>query len=108
MHRRVRARRAFFTLSPSTDREEMALPRPCAILVFVFLLLLALPAQAAEKIQEVTSPGGITAWLVEDHSLPVVTLDVTFRGGAALDPADKAGRATLTTDLLDEGAGDLD
>jgi zinc protease len=76
-----------------------------ALLIFVSL---ALPAHAANKIQEITSPGGITAWLVEDHSLPVVTVDATFRGGAALDPEDKAGLATLTADLLDEGAGDLD
>jgi zinc protease len=72
------------------------------------LMLLALPAHAANKIQAITSPGGITAWLVEDHSLPVVTLDVSFRGGAALDPPDKAGLATLAADLLDEGAGELD
>jgi zinc protease len=72
------------------------------------LVLLATPAFAANKVQEVTSPGGISAWLVEDHSLPVVTLDVYFRGGAALDPADKPGLATLTADLLDEGAGALD
>jgi zinc protease len=38
----------------------------------------------------------------------VVTLDVSFRGGAALDPEDKVGRAALTADLLDEGAGELD
>jgi zinc protease len=62
----------------------------------------------AVSIQEVKSPGGIVAWLVEDHSLPVVTIDVAFRGGAALDPADKLGLASLTTDLLDEGAGELD
>ena len=71
-------------------------------------LVVVAPARAANKVQEVTSPGGITAWLVEDHSLPVVTLDVSFRGGAALDPKGKAGLATLTADLLDEGAGDLD
>jgi zinc protease len=76
---------------------------------FLFLLLpAALPAAAATEIEAVTSPGGITAWLVEDHSLPVVTIDVSFRGGAALDPADKPGLATLTADLLDEGAGELD
>jgi zinc protease len=72
------------------------------------LLLAVAPALAATKVQAVTSPGGITAWLVEDHSLPVVTLDVSFRGGAALDPADKSGLATLAADLLDEGAGELD
>ena len=65
-------------------------------------------ATAANKIEEVTSPGGITAWLVEDHSLPVVTIDVSFRGGSALDPADKVGVANFTADLLDEGAGELD
>jgi zinc protease len=74
----------------------------------VVFLLAAPPAEAANKVEAVTSPGGITAWLVEDHSLPVVTLDASFRGGAALDPDDKAGLSTLTVDLLDEGAGDLD
>jgi len=57
--------------------------------------LIAAPARAANKIEEVKSASGITAWLVEDHSLPVVTMDVSFRGGAALDPADKAGLANL-------------
>src|SRR5579863_8180875 len=71
------------------------------------LTLGALPA-AAINIEEVKSPGGITAWLVEDHSLPVVSASIDFRGGAALDPDDKAGRANFLADLLDEGAGDLD
>ena len=31
---------------------------------------LAGPGQAAVDIQEVTSPGGITAWLVEENSVP--------------------------------------
>jgi len=74
-----------------------------------FALLAAAPAARAVTIESVTSPGGITAWLVEDHSLPVVSMNLGFRGsGAALDPADKAGLATLTADLLDEGAGELD
>jgi zinc protease len=89
---------------PSLTRGEGAHRALAALLLF---FTLSVSAQAANKIQEVKSPGGITAWLVEDHSLPVVTVDVTFRGGATLDPSDKAGLATLTTDLLDEGAGDL-
>src|SRR5579872_731824 len=71
-------------------------------------LLAMSSAEAAVKIQAVTSPGGITAWLVEDHSLPVVTLDVSFAGGAVLDPPSIPGLATLTADLLDEGAGTYD
>jgi zinc protease len=56
----------------------------------------------------VVSPGGIEAWLVEDHSMPLIAINLAFRGGSAADPADKAGLATLVSGLLDEGAGDLD
>jgi zinc protease len=85
-----------------------ARPRLLAAALGGALLLALAPAEAGIKVEAVTSPGGITAWLVEDHSLPVVTLDLDFRGGAALDPTGKSGLATLTTDLLDEGAGPLD
>jgi zinc protease len=80
-------------------------------------LSLAVPEQAAAKreglrtridIVEVTSPGGITAWLYEDHTIPVVTLEASFRGGAALDPAETAGATSLMATLLREGAGELD
>jgi zinc protease len=56
----------------------------------------------------VTSPGGIEAWLIEDHSSPLLSVALGFRGGAALDPAGKEGLADMATSLLDEGAGDLD
>ncbi|MFC0200877.1 M16 family metallopeptidase [Paracoccus rhizosphaerae] len=74
--------------------------RAAAAAVFV---LLALPAQAIE-IQEVTSPGGIEAWLVEDESIPFVALDIQFRGGASLDAEGKRGAINLMTGLLEEGA----
>lgn len=64
---------------------------------------------SAIDIQEVTSPGGIKAWLVSDNTVPLVTVDAAFRGaGAAQDPLGKAGLANLMSALLDEGAGDLD
>jgi zinc protease len=72
-----------------------------------FLVALALPARAV-TIEEVKSAQGITAWLVEDHTIPVVSMSAAFRGGSVLDPADKRGLANVTVDLLDEGAGDLD
>jgi zinc protease len=78
-----------------------------ASLAAVALIALALPAHAV-TIEEVKSTQGITAWLVEDHSVPVVSMSAAFRGGSALDPADKQGLANMTVDLLDEGAGDLD
>ncbi len=42
-----------------------------------------------------TTPGGIEAWLVEDYAVPLVALEFAMHGGAAQDPADKPGVATL-------------
>ena len=62
----------------------------------------------AVNIKEVTSPGGIKAWLVEDYTVPIVTMNIALRGGAAQEDDDKAGLANLLSGLLDEGAGELD
>lgn len=75
-----------------------------AALVACFM---ALPARAEIKIQEVVSPGGITAWLVEDHSIPFSALELRFRGGTSLDAPGKRGGVYLMTGLLEEGSGDL-
>jgi zinc protease len=69
-------------------------------------LVWALPADAVD-IRKVAADG-IEAWLVEDHSNPVIALRLAFRGGAALDPAGREGVAYMASALLDEGAGDLD
>ena len=74
----------------------------------LLLIFIALPAAAEVKIQEVTSPGGIKAWLVEDHSIPFTALELRFRGGTSLDEPGKRGAVNLMTGLLEEGAGDRD
>ena len=74
----------------------------------LMLALAALPARAAIEIKEVVSPGGITAWLVEDHTIPFTALEVRFRGGASVEPMDKRGATNLMTALLEEGAGEMD
>lgn len=76
--------------------------------VAVAWVLAAVPALAEVKIQEVTSPGGIRAWMVEDHSIPFTALEIRFRGGTSLDAPGKRGATYLMTALLEEGAGDLD
>ncbi|NOD30473.1 M16 family metallopeptidase [Ruegeria atlantica] len=70
--------------------------------------LVALPALAEIEIEEVTSPGGIKAWLVEDHSIPFTALELRFRGGTSLDDPDKRGAVNLMSGLIEEGAGDMD
>jgi zinc protease len=65
-------------------------------------------AGPAIAVKTVRSPGGVEAWLVEEHSLPLIAVDFAFDGGASRDPDDAAGSAYLVSGLLDEGAGDLD
>ena len=74
----------------------------------VAALLLALPAVAEIRIQEVTSPGGIKAWLVEEHGIPFTALEIRFLGGTSLDRPGKRGEVNLMTALIEEGAGELD
>ncbi|KRE18066.1 hypothetical protein ASE63_02460 [Bosea sp. Root381] len=66
---------------------------------------LAGPALAVQKVR---SANGVEAWLVEEHSLPLIAVDFAFDGGATRDPDNAAGSAYLVSGLLDEGAGDLD
>lgn len=76
--------------------------------LFALGLLAALPARAEVDIQEITTPGGITAWLVEEHSNPFVALELRFRGGTSLDSPETLGAMSLMTHTLEEGAGEMD
>lgn len=77
-------------------------------LLFLCLFLCAAPATAAPDIVEVTSKGGLKAWLLRDERLPLISLSFAFRGGVETDPADKQGLAMLASSLLTEGAGPYD
>jgi zinc protease len=78
------------------------------VMAFCLGLIAALPAVAAVDVQQVTSPGGIKAWLVEEHSIPFTALEIRFRGGSALDAPGKRGAINLMMATLEEGAADLD
>jgi zinc protease len=73
-----------------------------------FMMLAAAPLRAEIDITEVTSPGGIDAWLVQEESIPFVALELRFKGGASLDMPGKRGATNMMVALLEEGAGDLD
>ena len=91
--------------APLTLPPLAAFLRPLALAA---ALTAPVAAQAAIEIQEVTSPGGITAWLVEEHSIPFVALDIRVKGGANLDRPGKRGAVNLMMATLEEGAGDRD
>ena len=86
------------------------LPAPAlrALAAAAALLALAAPLHAEVEIEEVTSPGGVDAWLVEEHSLPFVALELRFMGGASLDAPGARGAVNLMAGLLEEGAGERD
>lgn len=51
--------------------------------------------------------GPLTAWLVEDHSVPVVSVSWSWPGGAATDAPGREGTAAMAAAMLTEGAGEL-
>lgn len=77
-----------------------------AVLTLFFAITSIRPANAMQ-IQTVKSPGGIEAWLVEDHSNPMMALRFAFEGGNAQDPQGQEGVSNFVSAMLDEGAGDI-
>jgi zinc protease len=77
------------------------------LVAFILTVASATSVEAKMKIQEVTSPGGIKAWLVESRQVPLIAVKFGFSGAAAQDPDGKEGIANFVSGMLDEGAGDL-
>ncbi len=85
------------------------LAKLCRVPLFFAAIILCLPhAASATEIQVVRSPGGITAWLVREPSIPLLSVSFSFAGGASLDQPTRKGTGNLVSGLLDEGAGPYD
>jgi zinc protease len=80
----------------------------CAGLAATLIASAAAAEVSNMKIERVTSPGGIEAWLVENHDNPLIAMRFAFRGGSTQDPQGKEGLAYFVTAMMDEGAGELD
>ncbi|MEM7215001.1 MAG: pitrilysin family protein [Pseudomonadota bacterium] len=78
-----------------------------ALITLISTCLLSFSVLAVE-IKELRSDRGITALLVEDYTLPIISMSYSFRGGTTQDPEGKTGAVRLMAALIDEGAGDLD
>jgi len=75
-------------------------------LAAVVVGLLAAPAGAVE-IEEVVTPLGIKAWLVQDRTAPLVALSFSFVGGTASEPESRRGVTSVMASLLTDGAATL-
>lgn len=66
------------------------------------------PALQIPPIRHLTLSNGLPVLLVEKHEVPLVQVNLIIMAGAIRDPAGKEGLASMTADLMDEGAGSLD
>jgi zinc protease len=76
-----------------------------SILFLSIQLLLAATGALAFEVQEVISPKGIKAWLVESHDVPMLSMMFSIPGGRNFELPGKEGSHALMTDMLGEGAG---
>lgn len=86
---------------------------------FIFWAVCGLTAQDRSKAPELGPPpilklpaiqhlklsNGLPVVLMEKHELPLVQINLLLKAGSAMEPAGKTGLASLTTAMLDEGAG---
>lgn len=74
----------------------------------------AQPASTAQRpfklpaVKPFTLKNGIKVYLVEHHTLPIVSLDLNFDGGNVTDPKGKEGLASMCMSMLTEGTEKLD
>lgn len=61
------------------------------------------PSLKLPQIQRRKLANGLEVLIVEHHELPVISMDLVVKSGAADDPQNRTGLATLTADMLDEG-----
>jgi zinc protease len=95
-------------LFPELEQVARRLLLALLVLVLAAAVTVLTPSGAmAMKIQEIKSPGGIRAWLVEERSVPLLAMRFAFEGGSSQDPPGKEGLANFLAGMLDEGAGDL-
>ncbi|MDC9700907.1 MAG: pitrilysin family protein [Alphaproteobacteria bacterium] len=87
----------------------MQICRSLACFVFFFFFSFGFSFVQGADIQRVVSPKGVEAWLLEEPSIPLISVFFAFdTGGSVSDPAERSGVAKMLASMLVEGAGDMD
>jgi predicted Zn-dependent peptidase len=63
------------------------------------------PSLRLPPIEKRTLSNGLPVWIMAVHKVPTVHVELVVRSGSAADPTGRYGLASLTADMLDEGAG---
>ena len=89
----------------NSNKTASRLFKRAAIAAFLAALVLPLSAQIAgnDSITHSVLPNGLEVFAVEDHSVPLVTICVAFRGGASAQTPDTAGLFHLYEHMLFAG-----
>ena len=74
------------------------------LIVSIVFFFFSANKSTAIDFKSLKTDSGIKFWLVEDKSLPLISLSFLFKGGSSLDPGGKEGVTNLMTSLLDEGS----
>lgn len=80
---------------------------PWLACLIVALSALSASVATATEIKTLTTPGGLNAWFVQEPSIPIISVELSFKGGLAMDPAGREGLANMASGLFDEGAGEM-
>jgi zinc protease len=75
--------------------------------VLALTVAIIAPARAA-NIKNIDLGKNAQVWFAEDHTIPMISFNISLPAGSAYDPAGKAGLASFTGAMIDEGAGGLD
>lgn len=59
-------------------------------------------------IQQFVTPGGVSVWLVEEPSIPILSLRMAWEAGSTNDPEGLEGLTDAMVYQMNEGAGELD
>ena len=78
------------TVTPAVDRSVQPAPGPS-------------PDVDLPAVQRRTLSNGLNVWVVEQRELPLVTSRLIVNAGSAAEPRQKAGLASITAAMLDEG-----
>ena len=66
------------------------------------------PIVPQQRLHRATLDNGLEVLVLEDHRTPRLSVGVTLRRGIAIEPLDRAGLASLTTEVMKRGAGSRD
>jgi len=72
------------------------------------LALVASGAAHAADVKNIDLGKQATVWFVEDHTVPIVSFNISLPAGAAYDPGARSGLANFAASMMDEGAGNYD